>query len=116
MALKILVIGLEPILLIESNFKSDVYTNFTKQAKINIILYIPQFDLLTIEVQFINLIIIIIGFYYYNLKYIVPYYIEIKKFRNKKNKKEKKLITNFNIDAEKNLLMFSLKCKLFFQN
>ena len=44
----------------------------------------PQFDLLSLGAQIFGLLISFSYFYYYNIKNVIPLYVEAKKFRNKK--------------------------------
>lgn len=65
----------------------------------------PQFDIYTIEVQVITLVITLICFYYINIKDLVPYTITIFKTRIKlKNK-----IKNF-VFKNKNSIVFKNVC------
>jgi hypothetical protein len=78
-------------------------TIFTKK-----LLKIPQFDLLCFGVLVWSLIIILSLFYFYLITYMIPFFVEIKKFRIKKNKDDNMMKQTVIIN--KNLL-FNSKIK-----
>ena len=89
----------------ESDFKSDVSTNFTKRAfKYTVI---PQFDLLTLGAQLFGLLISLYFFYYYSISTSISNFIEIKKLRTKKINKNTKLVTTIDKDLDYNLWQIS---------
>nr|QYC61855.1 ATPase subunit 8 [Actinocyclus sp. mgcode 4] len=49
--------------------------------------FIPQFDIITLGVQIFNLVLLFYTFYYINIRFLIPFCVEIKKFRIKKYKK-----------------------------
>jgi len=69
---------------------------------------IPQFDLLCFGVLVWSLIIILSLFYFYIITYMIPFFVEIKKFRIKKSKDDNMMKQTVIIN--KNLL-FNLKIK-----
>jgi hypothetical protein len=91
----------------ECGFKSRLFRNmctiFTKK-----LLKIPQFDLLCFGVLVWSLIIILSLFYFYLITYMIPFFVEIKKFRIKKNKDDNMMKQTVIIN--KNLL-FNSKIK-----
>ena len=98
----------------ESDFKSDVSTNFTKQADEKTLLFlIPQFDILTIGAQIFGLLVSLYFFYYYSITTTIPYFIEIKKFRAKKLNKTTKSIKNIETDLNNNLWLINYSYKNF---
>ena len=72
------------------------------------LLKIPQFDLLCFGVLVWSLIIILSLFYFYLITYMTPFFVEIKKFRIKKNKDDNMMKQTVIIN--KNLL-FNSKIK-----
>jgi hypothetical protein len=72
------------------------------------LLKIPQFDLLCFGVLVWSLIIILSLFYFYLITYMIPFFVEIKKFRIKKNKDDNMMKQTVIIN--KNLL-FNSKIK-----
>ena len=74
------VIGLEPILLLESDFKSDVPTNSTKRT-----FYMAQFDSFIILPLILSLLIVLVLYYNMSIKIIIPDFFGVKKFRQKKS-------------------------------
>lgn len=86
-------------------------TIFTKRA----ILKIPQFDILTIGAQVFGLLITLSFFYYFNINTLIPNFIEIKKFRNKKLIKNTKLISTINQDLTNNKKLINNRYKFFMQ-
>ena len=98
----------------ESDFKSDVSTNFTKQAdKKTFLFLIPQFDILTIGAQIFGLLVSLFFYYYYTITTTIPYFIEIKKFRTKKLNKTTKSIKNIETDLNNNLWLINYSYKNF---
>jgi hypothetical protein len=75
----LLVIGLEPILLKESDFKSDVSTNSTKRA-----INMAQFDPLIIFPLLWSLTFVLFLYYNMSLQILIPTFFGTKKFREKK--------------------------------
>ena len=78
--IKLFVIGIEPILLLESDFKSDVSTNSTKR-----IFIMAQFDSLIILPLILSLIVVLIFHYNMSIEVIIPDFFGVKKFREKKS-------------------------------
>lgn len=78
----LLVIGFEPILCIESDFKSDVSTNSTKRVQF---LQMAQFDSLIIFVLILSLVFVLILHYDIVIEILIPGVSETKKFSEKKN-------------------------------
>ena len=78
-------------------------TNFTKRAKF----FIPQFDLLTLGAQLFGLLVSLGLFYYYSISTSICNFIEIKKFRTKKLKKNTSLISTIDKDLDYNLWLIS---------
>ena len=75
--------------------------------------YIPQFDLLTLGAQVFGLLISLFLFYYYTINITIPYFIEIKKFRNKKLIKNTELINKIDKDLNYNLWLINYSYKNF---
>ena len=93
----------------ESDFKSDVSTNFTKRA-FNLIFKaknIPQFDLLTLGAQIFGLLISLYFFYSYSISTSIANFIEVKKFRTKKLTKNNLIVNNVEKDLTSNLWLIS---------
>ena len=65
----------------ESDFKSDVSTNFTKRA---LNFFMAQLDFLIIAPVFCSLSIILIIYYIISIKLLIPSFFGVKKFRKKK--------------------------------
>ena len=95
----------------ESNFKSDVSTNFTKRAFFNI----PQFDILTLGAQVFGLLTTLSFFYYFSITTVIPNVIEVKKFRTKKIIKNTNTILSMNLDLTNNKKLIDNSYKLFMQ-
>ena len=92
----------------ESDFKSDVSTNFTKRALFFITFkIIPQFDLLTLGAQIFGLLISLYFFYSYSVSTSIANFIEVKKFRTKKLNKNNLVVNNIEKDLNYNLWLIS---------
>nr|QYB23230.1 ATPase subunit 8 [Lithodesmioides sp. mgcode 4] len=68
-----------------------------------LLLKIPQFDIITLGAQVFGLLVTLSIFYYYNINVTIPQFIEIKKFRTKKLKKNNLLVLKINDDLNSNL-------------
>ena len=70
---------------VESDFKSDVSTNFTKRVFVKkvYIKCMAQFDIMISFSLLFNLLLVLYIYYFYNIKEVIPYYVETKKFRSK---------------------------------
>nr|YP_010377334.1 ATPase subunit 8 [Helicotheca tamesis]QYB23021.1 ATPase subunit 8 [Helicotheca tamesis] len=64
---------------------------------------IPQFDIITLGAQIFGLLVTLAIFYYYNIKVVIPKFIEIKKFRTKKLKKNNSLVFMVSKDLSSNM-------------
>lgn len=73
----------------------------------------PQFDILTLGSQVFGLLITILIFYYYNIKIVIPQFIEIKKLRLKKLKKNIALIASIDEDLTYSVTATELSYKKF---
>lgn len=73
----------------------------------------PQFDFITIGAQIFGLLITLYSFYYYSISTVIPYFIGIKKFRNKKLKKNYNLINDIENDLKLNLWSINYSYKQF---
>lgn len=69
---------------------------------------IPQFDILCFGALVWSLILILSLFYFYIISYMLPFFVEIKKFRFKKNKDDN--LTKQTVIVNKNL-SYNLKIK-----
>ena len=85
-------------------------TNFTKRA-----LFIPQFDILTLGAQVFGLLFTLAFFYYFNISVVIPNFVEVKKFRNKKLTKNITLISTMDLEQINNKKLINNSYKGFMQ-
>ena len=73
----------------------------------------PQFDILTIGAQVFGLLITLYFFYYFNIKIVIPQFIEIKKLRLKKLKKNSELIAAIDKELKYSIVASDITYKTF---
>ena len=76
---------------------------------------IPQFDILTLGAQLSGLLVTLSLFYYFNIKTVIPTFIEVKKFRTKKLIKNANNISTINLDLTNNKKLINYRYKTFMQ-
>jgi len=70
---------------------------------------------LTLGAQVFGLLITLSFFYYFNISTIIPSFIEVKKFRNKKLIKNTESISIMNLDSINSKKLINNSYKLFMQ-
>nr|YP_010131755.1 ATPase subunit 8 [Thalassiosira profunda]QPZ94123.1 ATPase subunit 8 [Thalassiosira profunda] len=75
----------------------------------------PQFDILTLGAQVFGLLITLSLFYYLNISIVIPNFVEVQKFRNKKLIKNSTSISTMNLELINNKKLIAHNYKLFMQ-